>query len=107
MAAILDLSDHKCNLCKNSHRIGFLIPENIGNDIVFVFFSQLCAKILAALDFQVLMAAILDFVDLMHVTRERKNGNIRKSHLGYILKLVMKKNQLLHDFCTKLQMGLY
>ena len=40
----------------------------------------------------------LGFVELMHVTGVRKNDDIIKSHLGYILKLIMKKNQLLHDF---------
>ena len=38
-----------------------------------MFIRHLVAHIWAKLDFQNLMAAMLDFVDLMHITGQRKN----------------------------------
>ena len=55
--------------------------------ILLMFNRHLVAHIWAKLDFQNLMAAMLDFVDLMHITGQRKNDNIVISHLRYILKL--------------------
>ena len=72
---------------KNNCRIDFLVPENIKNDILFVFLSHLVPKIWAELDFQNSMAAILDFVNFKHVLGKRKNDNIIFLHLSYILKL--------------------
>jgi len=46
-----------------------------------MFIRHLVAHIWAKLDFQNLMAAMLDFVDLMHITGQRKNDNIFISHL--------------------------
>jgi len=69
------------------------VPENIKNDILFMFLSHLVAKIWAELDFQNSMAAILDFVNFKHVPGTRKNDNIFFPHLAYILKLNKVKNQ--------------
>jgi len=52
-----------------------------------MFLSHLAAKIWAELDFQNLIAAILDFVNFKHVPVNRKNDNIFFLHLAYILKL--------------------
>ena len=46
-----------------------------------MFLSHLVAKIRAELDFQNSMAAIFDFVDLIHITGQRKNDNIFLFHL--------------------------
>jgi len=45
-----------------------------------MFIRHLVAHIWAKLDYQNLMAAMLDFVDLMHITGQ-KNDNIFISHL--------------------------
>jgi len=85
------VNDCYCNLwmcfIKNNCRIDFLVPENIKNDILFMFLSHLVAKIWAELDFHNSMVAILDFVNFKHVSGNRKNDNIIFLHLAYILKL--------------------
>ena len=79
MAAILDLSDVKCNIWKNTPRIGFLMPEKIGNDRNIHIFNTLFGKILAALNFQVQMAAILDLSD--HKCNSWKNTH----RIGFLM----------------------
>ena len=48
-----------------------MLNQSIKDDILLLFLGHLVAKIRAKLDFPNLVAAILDFVDLIHTTGQR------------------------------------